>query len=365
MAVETSTSRQQYFSLPFKLLSQPKTDRVKRVLIKPRKVEQSSADLISLHQRIIRWYPILTPPQEVIAFEYYQDELTYSISDPDLISTGTTPLTFMQTDEHFISQIQNTQDNNPEKFDNLFRDSQTVKQAIWLCNVRLVEAFAKKFIGRGLDYEDELIVEGYLGLSRAIEKFDLKRGYKFSTYATWWVRQEINRAVQKHARSVRIPLHIQDTIALYYKLANEFEKNNWRKPTTEESRRLLIDRGVTEGKVEKVLNALGFSVISLDRPVSDKSNQTLGDLVASQQNKIDQIVDSLAYHQIINTLMGCLSDDERFVIEFRLASGGDIDIKQVMQTLSLSRSRIFRIEACAHQKMRCYAKFLGISADLV
>jgi RNA polymerase primary sigma factor len=290
----------------------------------------SSDDTVGLYLKEMARVPLLTTEEEIDLAR----RLEAGLAAEDCLAVQGANLSLEQQDE--LTQI--------------ILDGREARDHLIRANTRLVVSIAKKYMGRGVPFLD-LIQEGNLGLMKAVEKFDYHRGYRFSTYATWWIRQTITRAIADQGRTIRVPVHMSDRIRRLYKVARQLEQENGCKPTAEE---IAEEMDLDPRKVQWMLR-VSWRPLSLERPVGEDEDSELGSFIEDMttptpsQTSYENIL-AEKVEQVLNTL----SEREARILRLRfgLLNGRCYTLEEVGQKFGLTRERIRQIEGKALRRLR-------------
>jgi len=292
-----------------------------------------SADPVRMYLREIGQVPLLTGPEEVELAKRIERGLVAEDRLADLAASGD------EIDTHERRQLERYR-----------RDGERAKQELTQANLRLVVSIAKRYLGRGLAILD-LVQEGNLGLMRAVEKFDYAKGFKFSTYATWWIRQAITRALADQARTIRIPVHMVESMNKVHRHQRQLLQELEREPTVEE---LAEKVDMTPDRVREILR-ISQDPLSLDSPVGEDDGSNLADFIEDSQAVAP--ADAAAQRMLGKALQEALdelSDREKAVVRLRfgLDDGQAHTLEEVGKTFGVTRERIRQIESKTLAKLR-------------
>jgi RNA polymerase primary sigma factor len=287
------------------------------------------SDPVRMYLQEIGRFPLLTPQQEV---ELAMQAEAGTRAEEQLEDGGS-----LSADERLI-------------LERAVRQADKARKRLVEANLRLVVSIAKKYVGRGLVLLD-LIQEGNLGLIRAVEKFDYRKGFKFSTYATWWIRQAVTRALADQARTIRVPVHMVETINKLARAQRTLVQVLGRDPTIEE---IAEELELDPGKVSE-LRRIAQDPVSLETPLGEEEDSTLGDFVEDTEAEIP--VEAAAFHLLqsyLSLALEALSERERevLVMRFGLADGKVRTLEEVGDHFEVTRERIRQIETKALAKLR-------------
>ncbi|MBC7813724.1 MAG: RNA polymerase sigma factor RpoD [Burkholderiales bacterium] len=232
----------------------------------------------------------------------------------------------------------------------LIQDGLNAREHLIKANTRLVVSIAKKYMCRGVPFLD-LIQEGNLGLMKAVEKFDYQRGFRFSTYATWWIRQTITRAIADQGRTIRVPVHMSDRIRRLYRVVRQLEQEYGRKPTVDE---LAEEMQIDTRKVQWMLR-VSWQPLSLEHPVGEDEDSELGNFIENDSLPTPaQSVNDAMLQQKIEQVLSTLTPREARILRLRfgLQNGRSYTLEEVGQKFGLTRERIRQIEGRALRRLR-------------
>lgn len=236
------------------------------------------------------------------------------------------------------------------RYERLIREGQAAREHLGRANTRLVVSIAKRYMSQGLPFPD-LIQEGNVGLMRAVDKYDYKRGNRFSTYATWWIRQAITRALAQKTRTIRIPLHMTERIRQMYRTAQSLEQMLGRRPTAEE---IAAEMDVPLDTIRGMMDASQHAV-ALERPVGDDGDTEFGDFIEDQEtlSPVDAAIQHLL-EETIEQVLGELTNRQSSILRLRFGLGGGEPhtLEEIANKFGLSRERIRQLEKEALRRLK-------------
>lgn len=302
-----------------------------------------TADMVRTYLREIGRVPLLTREQEII----YGKQVQQMMSLLEAKEVLAKELHREPTADEWATKVEIAAEELPETI----KRGKRAKQKMIEANLRLVVAIAKKYQKRNMEFLD-LIQEGTMGLERGVEKFDPLRGYKFSTYAYWWIRQAITRAIAQQARTIRLPIHITEKLNKIKKVQRELAQKLGRSPNANEIATALE---LEPAQIREYLN-LARQPVSLDIRVGDNQDTELQDLLEDDGPSPDHFMTQEALRHDINTLLAELTTQQRQVVSLRfgLLDGNELSLAKVGERLNLSRERVRQLEhqALAHLRRR-------------
>ncbi|GAB4467360.1 MAG: RNA polymerase sigma factor RpoD [Anaerolineae bacterium] len=290
----------------------------------------SSDDTVGLYLKEMAQVPLLTTEEEVELARLLEEGLKAS--------------------ERLLCEGEGLTPEECEQLQAAAEAGSLAREHLIKANTRLVVSIAKKYIGRGVPFLD-LIQEGNLGLMKAVEKFDYRRGYRFSTYATWWIRQTITRAIADQGRTIRVPVHMSDRIRRLYKIARQLEQTHGRKPTPEE----IADALDMEPRKVQWMLKVSWQPLSLEHPVGEEEDSELGSFIEDDRTPTpSQTVYDTLLSEKVEELLATLTPREARILRLRfgLQNGRAYTLEEVGQKFGLTRERIRQIEGKALRRLR-------------
>ncbi len=304
----------------------------------------SIEDPVRMYLKEIGKVPLLTAEQEIDLAQQMEDGM---MADRILEAGSAEDIEVKEEEQEAYEHVK---DLDEKELKNVSLLGNEAKKRLAEANLRLVVSIAKRYVGRGMLFLD-LIQEGNLGLIKAVEKFDFRKGFKFSTYATWWIRQAITRAIADQARTIRIPVHMVETINKLIRISRQLLQELGREPTPEE---IAEQMGIPVERVREILK-ISQEPVSLETPIGEEEDSHLGDFI--QDDNVPVPADAAAFtllkEQLVEVL-GTLTEREQKVLRLRfgLDDGRARTLEEVGKEFNVTRERIRQIEAKALRKLR-------------
>ena len=269
---------------------------------------------------------------------------------------GTIPLFTSEEEKEIFYKLENQKNklketDNDEEKEQIKNEILKLKQEISNHNLRLVVSIAKKYTNRGLDFMD-VIQEGNMGLMKAIDKYDVHKGFKFGTYATWWIRQAITRSIAEQSRSIRVPVQIHDLLVKINVYKNKYFEIKGEYPT---EKQILKELGISEEKYRDIIK-VDSNTVSLNEPIGESPDSQVQDFISSDEVIEDEVVNKLTNQQIRDLINGnetSLNENEKFVLQERHGfDGTPKTLEEIGQEKNLTRERIRQIQVRGESKLR-------------
>ena len=318
-----------------------------------REIMDTLADVSISPEQLEKLYDKL----EANGIEIVEDSLEDVIEDMSS-DTGSDEILVDDSVKMYLREIGSIEMLTPEEEKDIARriteGDESAKKRLSDANLRLVVSIAKRYMNRGLPFLD-LIQEGNLGLIKAVEKFDPTKGFRFSTYATWWIRQSITRAIADQSRTIRIPVHMVENINKVKRAKAQLLAENEKEPRPEDIAELL---NMDEAKVREIIR-ISQEPVSLETPIGEEEDSHLGDFIKDDEQKApEDVVSNMMLHDLISEVLETLSEREAEVIRLRygLVDGRCHTLEEVGLRFDVTRERIRQIEAKALRKLRQFTR---------